>query len=87
MGKDDSQAGNLQNGAEKPRPAASDESGGEVHAEVEAAQDARNSLERIASQRSIPTLTLSKPRAIALVATVTGAAFLNVSPPRGLPLV
>lgn len=62
---------------DKERPPTSDESGGEGEAEVEGDM----SLDHIASQRSIPTLTLSKTRAIALVAVATGASFLNASPP------
>lgn len=41
--------------------------------------NAQDNLEAVASQASAaPVLTLSKVRAIALVATVTGASFLNV---------
>lgn len=84
MEKDGVQPEDLDNDAEKPRPATAHESGGEVDAKLEAPHDADDSLNHIASQRSIPILTLSKPRAIALVATVTGAAFLNVGLLTGL---
>lgn len=67
--------------AVKDRPATSDESGGDGEATVTRLDtiDNANSLQNVASQRSVATNTLSRARAIALVATVTGAAFLNAS--------
>lgn len=45
-------------------------------------RNGEDELDVIASHRSAaPVLTLSKARAIALVATVTGASFLNVRKP------
>lgn len=69
--------------AVKDRPATSDESGGDGEATVtrlDTIDNANsNSLQNVASQRSVATNTLSRARSVALVATVTGAAFLNAS--------
>lgn len=59
--------------SDRERPT-SDESSGEG----EVASEGDDGLEVVASHRSAPVLTMSKARAIALVATVTGASFLNV---------
>lgn len=55
----------------RDRPTSGESSG-------QAASDADDGLQVVASHHSAPVLTLSKARAIALVATVTGASFLNV---------
>lgn len=60
---------------------ASDESGGGVFTD----EDDDDNHGEAASRRSQPVLTLSRARAIALVATVTGASFLNVGLVRSPP--
>lgn len=55
----------------------SDESSGEVPVASDADADDEG-REVVAGHRSAPALTMSNARAVALVATVTGASFLNV---------
>lgn len=64
--------------ADRNRPPTSDESGGDGDG---GDNNNCNNLQPVASERSVATNTLSKARSVALVVTVTGAAFLNASSP------
>lgn len=68
-------------GSEKDRPTSAESfSGVENDGRRDGDDDGHDdNLAPLQPTDSTPTLTLSKARAIALVATVTGASFLNVS--------
>lgn len=67
------------NDSEKERPTSAESFSGVEADDDNVHDDTCNDMARHQSTSSAPVLTLSRARAIALVATVTGASFLNVS--------
>lgn len=66
-------------GSEKDRPTSAESFSGLEVDDGESDEAQHDDIARQQSTDSAPVLTLSRARAIALVATVTGASFLNVS--------